>query len=305
MNLSGPDEPAIYCWPPDGCCGPSPCVLTEEEFVCAIRALLPEGEPWNNTRSYIPSQPQHKGATTVGCARVGCEQLVFGGCCDTAILCEDEPPLAPQLAVVDAFGAVAYGVVQALCAMLRELDPCTATYTLPRWAERLGVINPDPCGPGWSDQILAFLVCLYVRLRYQVWNAETLSRFAGLFGVCITLREPGHFNCDGPGQGWWTMARTNSSPCPPVRTCDGSFPVPPLIRLVPQCYEPEDLSLNVILCPCEIVVPPNCNLRPVVSPRPHDPVLYQLFKEWLLPELLPPSLGSVCYIDCDPANCVE
>lgn len=304
MTNTGPDVPAIHCRPPDGCCGPNVCAVTEEEFVCAIRALLPEGEPWNNTRAYTPSRGPATGATTVGCAEVGCEQMVFGGCCDTpAIPCEDEPPLAPQLAVVDAFAAVAYSAVQALCAILRELDPCTAEETLHRWAERLGIEHPDQCGPGWSDEMLALLVCLFARLRFEVWTFAALQRLAALFGVCVTLREAGRFNCDGPAAGWWTMARTHT-PCPPRQTCPpGPIPaLPGLLALTPACQEPP-LSLNIVVCPPACVeLPPNCNAPPSTQP-PLDPAeLREAFKR-LMPQLLPRN-ALFCVYDCNPADCV-
>jgi hypothetical protein len=331
MNLSGPDVPEIWCYEPDGCCGPDVCNVTEEQFVCAIRSLLPEGEPWNNTRKYIPSTrdpasligcaaigcggvidggaPPNKGTTMVGCSMVGCEQLVFGGCCDDAIPCEDEPPLAPQLAVVDSFAAVAYSAVQVLCVMLRELDPCTAKYTIRCWAERMGIHAPDPCGPDWSDEALAVLICLWVRLRFEIWNWESLQRLAALFGVCLTLREAGRFNCDyGPAQSWagWTLSR-DLPVCPPPQSCPpGPIPADRLVRLVPTCFGPP-LSLNIIVCENTGQCPPptpNCNLPPRPSTQPPvDPAkLFDVFM-WLLPQVLPPT-ALWCVYKCDPNSCV-
>src|SRR5262249_38123600 len=91
---SGPDEPGIKCYEPDTCCGPSPCDATEDEFVCHIRTLLPEGEPWNNTRPTERVGTDQEtgidfGVIAVGCAHVGCEQLILGGCCRDRIICED------------------------------------------------------------------------------------------------------------------------------------------------------------------------------------------------------------------------
>src|SRR5262245_60730230 len=122
MNASGPDVAGIKCYTPDGCCGPSPCDVTLEQFICQVRSLLPEGDIYNATR--IATNPDaataNKGAITVGCAEVGDEQLVFGGCCGDDVSCAVGEPIAPQLAVVDSYSAVAYEAVVALCAMLRE-----------------------------------------------------------------------------------------------------------------------------------------------------------------------------------------
>jgi hypothetical protein len=321
MSASGPDIPAIYCHQPEGCCGADVCGVTEEEFVCAIRALLPEGEVWNNTRKYRPSYEHsaasmigcsniecgqlidggpaaNRGTTMVGCAMVGCEQLVWGGCCDDEIPCEDEPPQAPQLAVVDAFAATAYGVLRALCDMLRELDPCTARQTIKRWAARMGIVYPDPCAPGWSDEMLTILICLFPRLRFEVWNQEALQRLAAFFGVCIKLYEPGKFNCDyGPAQGWagWTLARDRPA-CPPPQAG-------PLIRMVSTCYKPPS-AINIVLCqPACINLPPNCNLpvRPSVWPRPNE--LLEAFK-YVLGLVLPGNV-PVCLYDCDGGQCIQ
>src|SRR5262245_59421934 len=214
---TGPDAPAILCYAPDACCGASPCAVDEDEFICQVRSLLPEGEPWNNTRPSAATPAVNQGAITVGCAHVGCEQLVLGGCCADNIPCEDVP-VAPQLAVVDAFSAVGHGAVVALCRALRELDPCTADETIRHWADRFGIGRPDPCGPPFSDAVLAVLVCLFVRLRRQVINLAFLRELAAAFGADLVVRDAGDFNC-GPS-GWWTMARTRPAcpepaPCPP------------------------------------------------------------------------------------------
>src|SRR5262249_18198877 len=90
-NWSGPDEPETLCWIPDGCCGPSPCDIGPDDFMCQVRSLLPEGDPYNNTAESIREPPPRYGAITVGCARVGCEQLIFGSCCTEIIPCEVDP----------------------------------------------------------------------------------------------------------------------------------------------------------------------------------------------------------------------
>jgi len=295
----GPDEPAIQCYTPDTCCGPSPCAIDEDEFICQIRSLLPEGEPWATTRQATAVPPVNQGAITVGCASVGCEQLIFGGCCTDVIGCEDDP-VAPQLAVVDSFSAVAHGAVVALCIMLRELDPCTAQQTIRYWADRFGIGRPDPCGPPFSDKVLAILICLFLRIRGHVINDAFLRELAGAFGVAYVVHDAGDFNCGPPG--WWTMARDRPM-CPEAVFCpDEPFdPGGRLARMV-SCHPTPPLSLNFVLWPADITLPPNCNFPPIPPTRPHDPELYDAFK-WLLPKILPQSILA-CVYDRDPANCI-
>ena len=299
MNLSGPDLPAIQCRVPDGCCPPSPCDVTEELFICQVRALLPEGQVYNNTLvAEVPVAPQ--GALTPICDnKIGCEQLILGGCCESEIVCDDNP-IAPQLALVDAFASVAYGAVAALCAALRELDPCTAEQTIRDWARRLGIVF-DECDPRneWSESTLALVICVWLRLRFEVWNWETLTRVAAFFGARMTSYYAGDMNC-GPS-GWWTMAR-DAAICPPKDACPEQ-PIRPfgeLMSLVPACSGPL-LSLNIVMEPSERIIPPNCNLPTVPSPQPHDPELYEVWK-WLLPQILPPALW--CIYERDDANCI-
>jgi len=295
---TGPDVPAILCYAPDACCGASPCAVDEDEFVCQVRSLLPEGEPWNNTRPSAATPAVNEGAITVGCARVGCEQLVLGGCCADNIPCEDVP-VAPQLAVVDAFSAVGHGAVIALCRALRELDPCTADQTIRHWADRFGIGRPDPCGPPFPDAVLAVLVCLFVRLRREVINLAFLRELAAAFGADLVVRDAGDMNC-GP-LGWWTMARTRPA-CPETALCPPAPPDNvPFVRMV-ACSPTLPPSLNFVLSPADINLPPNCNLPPNPATRPHDPDLYQAFK-WLLPQILPQSILA-CVYERDPANCI-
>ena len=215
-NLTGPDVPEIQCWIPTDCCAPSPCSIKEADFLCAVRSLLPEGDIYNNTKITVKEQPVITGVITVGCAKVGCEQLIFGGCCDDQIYCDDEP-IAPQLAVVDSFAAAVYKIILALCEILREFDPCTAQRSRRRWAERLGIGHPDPCGGKWSDETLAFLLCIMPQIRHHVINWEYLTELAGMFGARLEMHKPGDFNC-GPDRGGWTMARDQPQ-CPPVESC--------------------------------------------------------------------------------------
>ena len=307
-SMSGPDVPGIYCYIPDGCCGPSPCDIGEFDLICQVRSLLPEGDPYNNTAEPIATPTPTYGAVTVGCARVGCEQLVMGSCCSLDIIPCQVDPVAPQLAVVDAFGAAAYRVLRALCDMLRELDPCTARQLIRQWAERMGIKHPDPCGPGWSDYILAFLICLITQLRSRdepvTW--DFLVELGKRMGADLVMRYAGDFSDAHPG-GWWTMARDEPVcpprlPCPPdpAVTARG-HPNDPDMWMRSTCETPP-LSLNIIHCPRDIEIPENCNLPTQPTHLPHDPEMYQAFL-WLLPQLLPRG-PLYCLYECNPADCV-
>lgn len=302
-NQSGPDARTTICWPPQGCCLPGPCKVTEWEFLCAIRSLLPEGEIFNNVLPTQKDPPEFIGVITVGCARIGCEQLILGSCCSDFPPCTDEP-IAPQLAVVDAYAATAYRVLQALCNLVRELDPCTAVVTRRKWAERLGLISDDLCEPQFSDDVLAQLLCIWPSLRGRIWNWATLQEIAARFGASITLREAGDMNCDEAfANGWWTMARDRAD-CPTIDACPPSAKppyLPPILDLHPGC-EKLPLSINLILSPSDIQIPDNCAL-PGDKVLPHDPDLYEAFKK-LLPRILPQP-AFYCVYDSDPANCIQ
>lgn len=332
-NETGPDIPGIHCWVPEGCCGASPCDVDEHEFLCALRSLLPEGDIYNNTRQATLEPPRTRGSVTkigcaqigeceeegfgdcpprqlpglggtvtIGCARVGCQQLIFGGCCEDQEFCNDDP-IAPQLAVVDAYGAVAYGVFRAMCAMERESDPCTASadLTLERWGRRLGLVTDDLCTHQWSKETLAFLVCVMFRIKYLILNWENLQMIAGMFGADIRIRAAGDMNCE---VGWITMARDRNH-CPPDPTCPPGRErvTQPFMRIGPgdECQSLPP-SLNIILCPTERRFPENCNMPPRPSTLPHDDEVYQAFL-WLLPRILPP--GFWCFYNCDADECVE
>jgi hypothetical protein len=304
MNLSGPDLAEIQCRVPDGCCGPAPCDVTLDNFICQLRALLPEGQLYNNTLNPTPTQLPTiaLGAVLICDNKIGCVQLILGGCCGDDIICNDDPP-SPQLAVVDAFSAVAFGAVQALCIALRELDPCRAQLTVHQWARRYGIGYPDPCVGQWSDPVLALLICVLLRLRFEVRNWEFFQRIGAFFGAEMVMRYAGQFDC--PEQhptGWWTMARDRSPDCPPVDACPPPAPMAvPLIRMTPTC-DGTHISFNIIMSPGPRVIPPNCNLPTLPSPQPHDPELYEVWK-WLLPQLLPAG-PYWCIYQRDPANCI-
>lgn len=284
-NLSGPDVPEVYCWTPTDCCAPSPCTITEEQFLCAVRSLLPEGEIYNNTLVAYREPPVNRGVITVGCARVGCEQLIFGGCCEDIIFCDDEP-IAPQLAVVDCFAAAAYKIIPVLCEILRELDPCTARRNIRRWAERLGIGHPDPCGGRWSDELLGFLICFVLYVRGRIINLDTLTELAAMFGAKLDIFYAGDINCS-PWPAWWTMARDQPE-CERIVPCldDPAFNAYETPLRLRAC-DGKPQSLNIVLCPSDIVLPGNCNL-PVTQSQtfPHDAERYEAFK-WLLPQILP------------------
>lgn len=300
INQSGPDVAGIQCWLPENCCFPSPCSVSEWEFICAVRSLLPEGEIYNNTQRPADNPVRNVGAITVGCARVGCEQLVLGGCCEDRILCDDDP-VSPQLAVVDAYAAAAFGVAQALCKMLSELDPCSADLTLRHWGRRFGLVSDDACAPQWSDSVLRTLLCIMLEIRQRVITWEYLQQLAHRFGADIRLHAAGDFNC-GP-IGWWTMARDRED-CPAPETCppEPSLPPSPWIRMEATCLTPPD-SINLVLCPSDIVIPDNCNRPTTQSIFRHDEELYAAFK-WLLPHILPQPVFW-CIYECDPENCIQ
>lgn len=299
---AGPDVPPIQCYVPDGCCGPSPCQISEDQFICAVRSLLPEGDLYNTTLPNLAPETQVAGigAMTVGCSKVGCEQMVFGSCCEAAAIPCDAEHVAPQLAIIDSIAAVAFKAMQGLCATLTELDPCTAQATVTCWGARFGLVADDPCGPQWSDDVLTALMCELIRLRQAVVNWETLQEVAARFGASITLSAAGDMNC-GP-LGWWTMAR-DMPECPQSPTCpEGVTPnrwAGPWMQLVPTCQGLPD-SLNIVVSPTGINPPPNCNL-PSVS-VPHVAELYEAFK-WLLVKLLPKTV-LFCIYDRNVANCI-
>jgi hypothetical protein len=303
MN-TGPDIAAIQCYQPDGCCGPSPCDIDLETFICQIRQLLPEGDVYNTSlpaQLPTPERPTQSGIT-VGCSKVGCEQLVLGSCCPDVLLCDAEP-VAPQLAVVDSFSAVAFGAVQSLCALLKELDPCTADSSLHRWAERMGIVRPG-CDGQWSDDVLAVLICLLPQIKLHVINWQYLTALAARFGASLTMSYAGDLNC-GP-IGWWTMAR-DANECPQPYTCPPGdisvmhHPRGIIMPLSPTCVGIAD-SLNLVISPTDITIPANCNLPGTPATLPHDDELYEAFK-WLLPKILPQP-HYWCVYERDEANCI-
>ena len=290
-EASGPDIAEIQCYEPDGCCGPSACSINLDDFLCQIRSLLPEGDVYNNTLA-TPTQSAFPGGAILVCAyKVNCEQLVSGGCCASdAIYCTDTP-VAPQLAVVDSYAATVYGAVEALCQMLRELDPCKAELTIRLWAARFGIDTP-PCHPMWSDSVLSKMVCVMLQMRQHQMNWEFLTYLAGLFGAEMAEFFAGDMNC-GP-TGFWTMARDNAGCAQSNRQ--------ELLRMIPQCAT-IPLSINIVTRPGPIQVWENCNLAVTGTTLPHDPELYEAWK-WLLPKILPQP-AYYCIYEQNLADCIS
>ena len=307
---TGPDRPGIACYTPDGCgCGPGPCQISLDDFICAVRQLLPEGEPYRPSKPPGAAPVQNYGAAVVcdnlvGSASCPGEQLILGGCCDEEgpIACVEEE-IAPQLAVVDTFAAILYGMVQALCKALCELDPCCASDTLERWAERFGIVRTDAlgCVVPFPPAALAFLVCLFSQLKSVVYNLKTLEMLAGLFGAQVRLELAGAINCPTYLH-YWHMARDRDESCrdgaPTV--CGPDIPRPQRVLRFAPCETRPPESINVIVCPAERVFPQNCN-RPVPSPQPYDPDIYDAFL-WLLPRILPKP-DRWCIYECDAMQC--
>lgn len=301
MNLSGPDLPEIQCYVPDGCCM-TPCGITLDDWLCQIRMLLPEGPLWNPTLPSRASETtaQPTGAVAIGRMRIGCEQLILGSCCEeTAVPCDDDE-VAPQLALIDAFSAATYKAVQQLCDMARELDPCHAEATAPRWGERYGLVSDDPCAPKWPDHVIGALICAMNEIKRNVMTYDFLHGLAARFGAKLSIYAAGDMNC-GPS-GWWTMARDRSE-CDPPQTCPpNAWPDWAPVRTDLNC-EIGLMSLNAVTCPDDIRLPENCNLPPLEKTQPHDPELYAAFK-WLLPRILPQP-AYWCQYECDPADCIQ
>jgi hypothetical protein len=314
-ETTGGDTPGIACYTPDGCgCGPGPCAITLDDFICAVRQLLPEGEPYRPSKAPAGNPVENSGATVIcdetpnivgspGCA--GGEQLIHGGCCSDGgpIACVEEE-IAPQLAVVDSFAAVLYGFVQALCKALCELDPCCAKDTLNRWAERFGIVRTDAqgCVVPFPDPVLSFLVCIYFQLKDVVFNLKSLEDLGRLFGARVEMQYAGAFNCSYYGH-YWHMARNVDATCQEGRpaACGPATRLPQrTVPLVPCETTPD--SINVLLCPTERIFPANCNTgqRP---PLPYDPEYLEAFR-WLLGKILPSSVFW-CVYDCKHFDCPD
>jgi len=214
----------VKCYEPVGCCPLDPCKVTKEDFICAVRTLLPEGPLFNPAIAGDPL-PEPVGTLGVGCLTVGC-QPVCGegaipdpGCTDT--------PQQMQINMVDVYASTAFTSLEAYCCMLKELDPCTAVNTVDRWLERYGVLRTE-CDPEWTPEIKSLLLCMLSRVSNNfVLNKRNLDALAAYFAVKVTIYTPGDFNC-GPEIGGWTLYRGRSqggtpTGCRVEDACDGSY----------------------------------------------------------------------------------
>jgi hypothetical protein len=218
------------------------------------------------------------------------------------VFCDDEP-IAPQLAVVDAYAASAWAVVEHFCDAFKELDPCSTNLMLKDWAKRLGLISDDPCSMQFSDHVIAEMLCIIPTIRGRIFNMAYLEEISGIFGADVIVRPAGDFSDCAPS-GWWTMARDRNGDCPPAEDpCppESHVVVQPIIPMVSTCETLPD-SLNIVLCPSDRRFPENCNLpRP---DEPHDPELFAAFRDWLLPKILPQPVFW-CIYTCDANNCIQ
>jgi hypothetical protein len=65
------------------------------------------------------------------------------------------------------------------------------------------------------------------------------------------------------------------------------------------------LSLNVIICPSDIIIPENCNLPAPFNTEQHLPFDREMYEGfwWLLPQMLP--RGPLwCVYECCPGDCI-
>lgn len=290
MN-TGPDIPSVECYEPDGCCVIDPCLLDKQRFIVSIRALLPESEMFPILEC-DPVRPADPAGTGVGCFKVGCEQLIFGSCCGNEPTCWDYGQY-PQLAIFDTYAAGLFDMVAAVCAMIKELSPCTAEYSVRQWAARFGLLPQGRCDTPLTDKQLKALACLIYSLGQddRPWNAAKLQALAGMFGATVTFVAAGDFTTCNPFISWWTFAR-DSDICRGQDVkfqCDGTnIGASNLLDLSTACEGVGPVSINVIVGPAPIHIPGNCN-RDVVDAA-HDPELYEVFKT-LLARVLP---GSFC-----------
>lgn len=292
----------VKCYVPTGCCPVSPCAITEDDFICAVRALLPPGEVFNTTKAPI-EPPDPVPAPGVGCFTVGCDPVCGSPINDPE--CADNPP-ASQLGIVDAFAATSFGVIEALCCALRELDPCTAQTTVDRWLARYGVPQGS-CDPSWSTKVRALILCLLAKISHNfVLNRKNLDGVASYFGVEVSIFTAGELNCGTGLPGLITLARAPrySRGCGGVPACGGG-PVPDLRQLTLQwggaCATPP--SLDLVVCQAETTVLSNCLLPgPGYTVEPSQE-LYEAFL-WLLDRLI--SAGTdICVYRCEDVPCME
>lgn len=338
---NGPfDYSNVKCYVPTGCCPIDPCKVSLDDFICAVRALLPPGAVFNTTAAPI-EPPVPVLPPGVGCITVGCDPVCGAPVPDPEC---DNDPRAPQLAIVDAFAATSFTAVEALCCMLVELDPCTAQSTVDRWLARYGVPQ-GACDPTWSIEVKALLLCMLSKVSHNfVLNKKNLDALGSYFGVNVRIFNSGEFNCGGL-PGLFTLARTRGV-CTPSETLPCTTLYSPLIgrdsaglyqyllgkkddgtygRLVngfendysdiimelrrknssikfnPPCAPPP--SLDLVVCQTETTVLSNCLLPgPGYTVTPTQE-LYEAFL-WLLNRLI--SAGTdICIYRCEDVPCLE
>lgn len=92
----------------------------------------------------------------------------------------------------DILAARAFEIVQSLCVLMRESDPCTAVDTIDQWAALYGV-PPEVCNlalgctnPGFLIPFKSKLVCIFERLQYgQPVTCCFFHDLGALFGVDV------------------------------------------------------------------------------------------------------------------------
>lgn len=295
----------VKCYEPEGCCPLDPCKITQDDLICAIRTLLPEGPVFNPAIAGGPLTPQ-PAPPGVGCFTAGC-----GTVCDGAEVpvetCTDSPQQM-QINTVDVFAATAFTAIQAFCCMLKELDPCTSVTTVERWLERYGVLR-SACDPTWSPELKSMILCLMSRLSNNfILNKKSLEALAAYFGVTVQIYNAGDFNCDGV-PGMWTLDRgriRGGTPtgCAPVDACAGGGVIGPLPSLVPLQQACVTLpSIDVVVCQAETVVPSNCLLPGTGGPVQPSTELYDAFF-WLMDRIMPMN-ADICFYRCEDTPCGE
>lgn len=333
----------VKCYEPEGCCPLDPCKITQDDLICAIRTLLPEGPVFNPAIAGDPLTPTPT-PPGVGCFTAGC-----GVVCDGAEVpvetCTDTPQQM-QINTVDVFAATAYTAIQAFCCMLKELDPCTAVTTVERWLERYGVLRSE-CDAEWSDDLKKLILCLLPKLSNNfVLNKRNLESLAAYFGVAVKIYNAGDFNCSGiPGM--WTLDRgrvRGGTPtgCAPIDSCDlndryryllgkeldgyhyiltgltesGSVSLEGLYEAGPQApiIPPSTTvaafgpcatlpAIDVVVCQAETVVPSNCLLPGTGGPVQPSTELYDAFF-WLMDRIMPMN-ADICFYRCEDTPCGE
>lgn len=303
------DDVGINCRPVDGDCTLSPCVVTEQDFICALRSLAPEGAVFDLTYDASAATPVNVLPSGVVCGyTVGCEQKVLDASCppDSEPAC-DPAPAKPQVSIIDSYAAVAYSVLESLCAALKELDPCTADVTAQCWLERFG-FPQRPCADPWPKYVAQRVACAIAALQAgALLTGPYLSQIAGRFGATVQFQLAGDFNCNPAGV--WLLGRDRfprGAECPPSDSCDPDSPpaIAPrgqIINLQPPCTTPP-VSLNLIVCRDVIRSYTNC-LDPYPDPLEgtFDEVLFQAFLELI--KMILPRQADICVLLCDDIPC--